>query len=145
MESHGIQLFLGLFGDEESAKQAYKTKLKELNEVGSLFPLGIGSALHINETESSIEMTSAESGRLIWERLCCIYQRLLLASSTRAKLAELQVSNPNYHKDAILKALNEEIAILGVAKKQLEDALCRAFAKDLSSPNPQLNRSEKER
>lgn len=145
-----MQYFLGIFETEEEANNALDAKIDQLRNLGiavgnsdrteSSSSADQAAAAAVNgENESSDndvnEQKSLESkmrrGRMLWERLTCLYQRWLLARAARTKLSEAQVANPDYHKDALLKSLNEEIVILGVAKSQLEQAVTNFFIAEL--------------
>eukprot|EP01039_Chlorochromonas_danica_P003325 gene3325-3648_t len=150
-QARGVQYFLGIFETEDEANNALDAKIDQLRNLG----ITAGNADR-NESSSSAEQTAAavngenessdndvneqksleskmRRGRMLWERLTCLYQRWLLARAARTKLSEAQVANPDYHKDALLKSLNEEIVILGVAKSQLEQAVTNFFIAELEN------------
>lgn len=151
IQSHGVQFFLGLFDTEVEAVFAYDSKLEQLRSLGATLSAGspadgdrlVSSSSQPENVNSEFYSDSLEQsmakGRLLWERLTCVYQRWLLARATRSRLSESQVTNPDYHKDAMVKSLNEEIVILGVAKAQLERAVCSFFAGELALHGPDFS------
>lgn len=152
-ESNGVQYFVGIFDSEAEAVHAYDSKIEQLHTLSASREAPEASNLAPNERQANEQGTGTfegnvadgatngsddslglrmEKGRLVWERLMCIYQRWLLARATRSRLSDSQIANPDYHKDAMVKSLNEEIVILGIAKAQLEEAVLKIFENELT-------------
>ena len=69
----------------------------------------------------------------LWERLCQISQRLLVAQTAKDKLVELQCVNPDERKVQLLQSLIDEISLVTIVKSQIEEAMSRAVSEGLNS------------
>lgn len=69
----------------------------------------------------------------MWERLCQISQRLLVATTAKDKLRELNLISPDPYKEQLMKALSDEIALVSIVKSQIEEAISRAVGDGLNS------------
>ena len=72
-------------------------------------------------------VSTTRNMRIIWDRHCQIAQRLLLARAAFAKLSELQIvqGEGDPEKVKLLKALEDEVKLLGLVKAQLEECVSR--------------------
>ncbi len=78
------------------------------------------------------EKVDAEQASMIWQKLCAINQRLLLAKAVNNKLWNSHLGNPEESKHKLLKSLQDETAILNFIKLQLEESLVRYFANEVA-------------
>lgn len=83
-----------------------------------------------------IDGENATEARLMWEKLCITYQRLLLAKAIQEKLSDSQIRQPDAANSKLLKALNEEVLMLSFVKSQLEEAMMRHFANEITLTVP---------
>mmetsp|Transcript_35681 Transcript_35681/g.33825 ORF Transcript_35681/g.33825 Transcript_35681/m.33825 type:complete len:368 (+) Transcript_35681:194-1297(+) len=71
--------------------------------------------------------------RMMWERLCQISQRVLLAKAAIVKISDLHAQEPDMQKEALLKSLNDEVFLLTQVKTHVEEALARSVSEGLSA------------
>ena len=75
-----------------------------------------------------------QDAKLMWEKLCVTYQRLLLAKAVQEKMSDSQIREPDATKGKLLKALNEEVIMLSFVKSQLEEAMMKYFSEEITLP-----------
>lgn len=145
-----------MFDTEEEAAQAYQAKARRFQRIGgddvipSDDPIGYirdeptAKRARISTSTSSNTLSqpgvsmgqgdilSSLQAKLMWERLVAIYQRILLAKAVAEKMSLSQTTTPNQQRETLLKALGEEIVMLGVVKEQLEEAVIRYFIREVS-------------
>ena len=83
----------------------------------------------MNKPEDKIE---AEQASMMWQKLCAINQRLLLARAVENKLYTYQIGYPNENQLKMLKSLNDETVMLNFVKSQLEEAITRYFSQEIT-------------
>jgi len=66
--------------------------------------------------------------QILWERLCLVSQRLLLAKAAQARMTNLHNVFPDEEKDKILKGLSNEVVMLSMSQSYLQEALQRVDA-----------------
>eukprot|EP01036_Dinobryon_divergens_P026419 gene26419-35068_t len=84
-------------------------------------------------TTNPIDSSSGPLLRLMWERFCQISQRIIVAKSSQQLLKQLSDGDPSDpEKKQLLAALDEEVGMLVTVKGQLEEAVSRCFARDIT-------------
>lgn len=78
------------------------------------------------------ERLDAEQASMIWQKLCAVNQRLLLAKAVNNKLWNAHLGYPDENKHKLLKSLQDETAVLTFIKSQLEESLVRYFANEIA-------------
>jgi hypothetical protein len=78
------------------------------------------------------ERVDAEQASVIWQKLCAVSQRLLLARAVETKVLSSQIGYPDPNKHKLLKSLSEEMVVLSFVKSQLEEAVTRYFSQEIS-------------
>ncbi len=71
----------------------------------------------------------------LWQRLCEVYQRQLLAKSVYQKLYDIHTANPSSRTEALITPLREEVVMLTVVKAQLEELIMEYFTSEIESPS----------
>ncbi len=71
----------------------------------------------------------------LWQRLCEVYQRQLLAKSVYQKLYDIHTANPSSRTEALITPLREEVVMLTVVKAQLEELMMEYFTSEIESPS----------
>lgn len=69
---------------------------------------------------------------IIWQKLCTVYQRLLLAKAVERKMNDIQIGYSEDGSTQLLKSLQDEILILNLVKVQLEEAMSQFFLKEIA-------------
>lgn len=100
----------------------------------------IGSSSSNSEPSYRHNFLTATPVRFLWDRLCVISERLLLATAAMEKLKQLQEQGPDEQKQSMIAALSNEITLLTVVKSQIESSVARCFSSELfgSTPPPAL-------
>lgn len=124
----------GTGGENKKRKKKQKTDSEFISDQHNNSSKGFGTT---DGGDFSFIMRLENPGhvRSIWERHSSISQRLLIAKAARDQLIELQRYSPDEEKMKLLMPLIDEIALLGLAKTQLEECLERAVAQGLASNN----------
>ena len=128
---------MGSYDSEAEANYACDNRLDQLNKShqNSSRNDHIESTINVDQNRSYLGRDNfsrtAEQAKDIWDELSSLSQRYLLLKATKTKLINLQVFSCTYQTDALLKSLNEEMVIVGVAKAQLEEALQKCFEEQL--------------
>jgi hypothetical protein len=78
------------------------------------------------------ERVDAEQASVVWQKLCAVSQRLLLARAVETKVLGSQLGYPDANKHKLLKSLSEEMVVLNFVKSQLEEAVTRFFSQEIS-------------
>lgn len=86
--------------------------------------------------DQSTNQKNVLDAKLMWEKLCLTYQRLLLAKAVQEKLSDSQIREPDATKGKLLKGLNEEVIMLSFVKSQLEEAMMKYFSNEITLPKP---------
>jgi hypothetical protein len=84
---------------------------------------------------TSNPIVNADALHQIWERLCQVTQRLILAKATKDSLAEVNRTSSDDENERLLHGLREEIVLLNIVKSQLEEAISKAVAQGLLTIN----------
>jgi hypothetical protein len=100
---------------------------------------GEDSTDHPGVNDQSSNQNHVLDAKLMWEKLCLTYQRLLLAKAVQEKLSDSQIREPDATKGKLLKGLNEEVIMLSFVKSQLEEAMTKYFSNEISLPKPTDN------
>ena len=88
--------------------------------------------------QESATLTRITPVRYLWDRLCVISERLLMAKAALEKLNQMQSENPDDHKASLIAALSNEITLLTVVKHQIEESVSKCFSSELSNQLPLL-------
>lgn len=85
------------------------------------------------DVSSFFETDNSGEVRIMWDRLCQISQRLILAKAANDRLSALQNISPDQEKKYLMKSLGDEVVLLSIVKAQLEEGVARAISRGLST------------
>jgi hypothetical protein len=78
------------------------------------------------------DKVDAEQASMMWQKLCAVSQRLLLARAVENKISTFQMGHPDENKQKLLKSLSDEMVMLNFVKSQLEEAITRYFSQEVT-------------
>ena len=73
----------------------------------------------------------SDNATVVWQKLCAVNQRILLAHAVEKKLSLYQMGYPEEEKHRLLQSLNDEMALLVFVKQQLEETMIRYFSQSI--------------
>jgi hypothetical protein len=129
-----MQIFLGLFETEQESWKAYE------KSVESIIPLpNKNKCPTIDKTQPpnstlQTEQSTADA-KLLWGKLCDVYQRQLFGKTALAKLLHSQRVEPTFEKQRLLQTLQEEVVMLTLVRTQLEESMSEFFSGQIMFPS----------
>jgi hypothetical protein len=96
-----------------------------------------------NKNANFAAIEDSDPVRVLWERLCQVTQRLVIAKAANDKLADIFKRSPDNEKKRLIDSLKEEVVLLNIVKTQLEEAVSNAVAEGLLSMGSNTSNSAK--